>query len=309
LVRGLKAFLGWAGVVISTAISGLWAYWGAFENFHEGWYSQSLAENLLMFVFQYLLFPIIFIGLALVSIRWKKAGLILHAAACGVCAWFFRSASVSVLLPLIILPIAVLGSLYYFGEPAPRKWAYRLILAVPLVILAAISIPQVIKVSQRIDDGDLGLRVVKGNGVTLAWAPRGPGWPDKGVSWEEAQDICEYLSEDGTVLMEEKQNIWRLPTVEEAVRSMALHGVNAGGVWDEETSTARYEQTPDKESPLWDVHSKVIYYWTSDAPENDADQAYIVVYNGGVYTRARTSSQGYLSFRAVKEVRNDEAMP
>jgi hypothetical protein len=29
--------------------------------------------------------------------------------------------------------------------------------------------------------------------------------------------------------MEEEQNIWRLPTAEEAVRSLMLHGENAGG--------------------------------------------------------------------------------
>lgn len=152
------------------------------------------------------------------------------------------------------------------------------------------------------NDHDFGMRIVEGNGVTLAWAPRGPAWPDTGTSWEEAQRLCAYVSEDGTTLMEEKQNFWRLPTVDEAVRSMMIHGENAKGVWYPEQENAVYEHTPDKETPLWDVHSKVIYYWTADTSAKDNRKAYIIVYHGGVYAKRKTDGQSYLSFRAVKEV-------
>ena len=54
------------------------------------------------------------------------------------------------------------------------------------------------------------------------------------------------MSEDGTTIMEDEQNIWRLPTVDEAVRSMMLHGENAGGTWDPEGKNAVYEKIPDK---------------------------------------------------------------
>ncbi|MDD2620798.1 MAG: DUF1566 domain-containing protein [Syntrophomonadaceae bacterium] len=175
---------------------------------------------------------------------------------------------------------------------------------VPLIIVLAISIPQGIKVSNRINDGDLGIRIVEGNEVTLAWAPRGPGWPDRGLSWEEAQNICKHLSEDGLKVMETEQNIWRLPTIDEAVRSMMLHGENAGGVWYAEKEKADYEKTPDKESPLWDVHSKVIYYWTADTSAQDKKQAYIIVYDGGVYDKRKIDHYSYLSFRAVKGVQS-----
>jgi len=40
-----------------------------------------------------------------------------------------------------------------------------------------------------------------------------------------------------------------------------LHGEDAGGIWDPENKKAIYRFTPDKETPLWDSHSKVIYYW------------------------------------------------
>lgn len=297
-----ETVLGWVGVAISVAFSGLWAYWGAFENFHEGWYSGSLLDNLLMLFLQYLSFPIAFALLALIALKWRRVGLAAYLAVGGISAWFFAGAQFSVVGLLIVLPFTVLGFLFFFGNPRPRGWARTLIVLVPLVTVLAISIPQGIKVAQRVDDGDLGLRIFGGNGVTLAWAPRGPGWPDEGMSWEEACERCKYLSADGLTLMETEQNLWRLPTVDEAVRSMALHGENAGGTWDTTTEKASYERMPDKESPLWDVRSKIIYYWTADESPHDADQAYIVVYNGGVYDRKKAFSLGYLSFRAVKEV-------
>lgn len=297
-----KLILGWIGVSITILVSSFWAYWGAFENFHEGWYSISVWKNISIFLFQYMLFTIIFIVLALVTLKWKKIGMLMHLILSVFCIYFFSGANFSVIGLLIIIPFAVLGLIYYFGEPYPKKLAYRLIIFIPLIIVLVISIPQGVKVSKRINDGYFGTRIVEGNGVTLVWAPRGPGWPDKGISWKEAQDICKYISEDGLTIMETEQNIWRLPTVDEAIRSMMLHGENVGGVWHEDEEKAIYDKTPDKESPLWDVHSKVIYYWTSDTTIEDEKQAYIIVYHGGVFGRRKSSRQSYLSFRAVKEV-------
>lgn len=297
-----KTIIGWIGVTITVIFSSIWTYWGAIENFHEGWYSASIWENIFMLIFQYLLFTVIFVLLAVIILKWRRIGLFLHLVLAGFSIYFFSGASFSVLWVLIVIPVVALGLLYYYGEPKPKKWAYRLLIGIPLAITLAISIPQGIKVSRRINDNDFGIRIIEGNGLTLAWAPRGPGWPDKGISWDEAQHICRYLSEDGTNIMEEEQNIWRLPTVDEAVRSMMIHGENAGGVWDPEEERAHYDRIPDKETPLWDVYSKVIYYWTSDTSIKDERQAYIVVYHGGVFDKRKIDGQSYLSFRAVKEV-------
>ncbi len=296
-----KAVLGWIGVSTTIVFSSIWAYWGAFENFHEGWYDVSVWKNIFMLLFQYLLFTIIFVVLALVSLKWKKIGLAAHLLLGVFCIWLFSGASFSVLGLLVVIPFAALGALYYFGEPKPKKWAYRLIIIIPLIIVLAISIPLGINVSKRVNDGDFGMRTVEADGAALDWAPRGPGWPDSGTTWEEARKICRFLSEDGLTVMETEQNIWRLPTVDEAVRSMMLHGENAGGVWDEDEETAIYTMTPDKETPLWDLHSQIIYYWTADTSIKNEDRAYIIVYNGGVYDRNKTAGYGYLSFRAVKE--------
>jgi hypothetical protein len=70
---------------------------------------------------------------------------------------------------------------------------------------------------------------------------------------------------------------------------MMLHGENTGGVWHAQEEKAIYERTPDKESPLWDIHSKIIYYWTADTSAADVNRAYIIVYDGGVYDRRKTS--------------------
>ena len=251
-----RNIIGWIGVGISIAFSSLWAYWGIIENFHEGWYSVSFWENLFMLFFQYLAVTIGFVALGLVSLRWKRIGLAVHVLLAAFCMWFFSGASFQVVGLLIVLPIVGLGVLYFLGDPKPRKLAFRLLPIIPLAIVLAISVPQGIMVSRRINDGNFGARAVIGNGVTLTWAPRGPGWPDKGTNWAEAQRICRFLSEDGTEIMQTEQNIWRLPTVDEAVRSMMLHEVNAGGTWNPDTHKAAYRKTPDKETPLWDVHSK-----------------------------------------------------
>ena len=144
-----KAIIGWTGVSVTVLLSSLWAYWGAIENFHEGWYSTSIWENLFMLLFQYLLFTIVFMVLAVVALRWRRIGLTLHIATAGFSYWFFSGASFSVVGLMIVIPIIALGLLYYFGEPQPKKWAYRIIIIIPLLIILAISLPNVIKVPKE----------------------------------------------------------------------------------------------------------------------------------------------------------------
>ncbi len=60
--------LGWLAVGIATILSSLWAFIGAYESFHEGWYFESLAENLVL-TGKYLGLPLIFIGLAAAALR------------------------------------------------------------------------------------------------------------------------------------------------------------------------------------------------------------------------------------------------
>jgi hypothetical protein len=288
---------GWIAVGISTAITCFWAFWGVIENFHEGWYAESLLSNLgLMFV-QYLSPMLIFMGVTLISIYWPRLGGVLHGIIAFFAAWFFHAFTNPVMF-LLIAPLIGIGALYWFGRPQPRRIAVSLAVCLPMLALIISGIEPVLRVSQRTDDGVLQARMVSGNGVELTWAPDGPGWPRIGADWFTAQQTCQYLSEDGLTPDSEPQHIWRLPTVDEAVRSMARHGRNSAGVWDPDTAQAAYQTTPDKESPLWNIHSQVIYWWT--ATEVDEKHAYIIVYDGKVWPRSKRLAPDYLGFRCVK---------
>jgi hypothetical protein len=290
--------VGWIAVGLSTVITCVWAFWGIFENFHEGWYHESWLSNLGLMFAQYLSPMLIFMGVTLISIYWPRFGAGLHGVLALLAAWFFQVLTNTVMF-LLMLPLIGLGMLYWFGRPRPRRVAVFLAIALPLLTLTISGIGPVLRVSQRLDDGNLQARLVPGNGLSLVWAPDGPGWPRIGADWHKAQEVCQYLSEDGLTVGPMPQRIWRLPTVDEAVRSMARHGKNSGGVWDAETARATYETTPDKESPLWNVHSQVIYWWT--ATEADEDHAYIIVYDGKVWPRSKRFSPDYLGFRCARQ--------
>jgi hypothetical protein len=293
-----RQIVGWIAVALSTAITCFWAFWGIAETFHEGWYYESLLSNLgLMFV-QYLSPMLAFWAVTLVSIRWPRAGAGLHGVLALLVAWFFQAWTNTVLI-FLLLPLLGLGTLYWYGRPRPRKVALLLAAALPLLTLVISGVGPAIRVSQRLDDGNFQDRLVSGNGVDLVWAPEGPGWPRAGTDWHEARQVCQHLNQDGLTVASTPQHIWHLPAVDEAVRSMARHGQNSGGVWDAETAEATYETTPDKESPLWNVHSQVIYWWT--ATEVDQDRAYIIVYDGKVWPRSKEFGPAYLGFRCVRQ--------
>lgn len=294
----LRHRVGWIAVGVSTLLACLWAAWGIIENFHEGWYSRSLVTNLQVMAVQYLPVMALFTVMAAVAARWPRPGGLLHAAGAFGAAWFFRGASWMVLGPFIVGPLILLGAAHWYGRPQPRRRAVGLALILPLITLIVAGVGPAVRVATRRDDGDRGPRRVTAEGVDLVWAPQGPGWPLDGVSWTEARDRCRRLAPDGVTLADTIVDAWRLPTVDEAVRAMARHGVNAGGRWDAGAQRATFARTPDKESPLWDPYSKVIYWWTAD--EVDSAQAMIVVYNGTVWPRPRAARWGYLGFRAVR---------
>jgi len=292
-----QSIMGWVAVGVSAVITCFWAFWGIIENFHEGWYFESLLSNLGLMFAQYLSPMLVFMVVTLVSIFWPRFGGGLHIFFALLAVWFFNAFSNAAIF-LIILPLIGLGLLYWNGCLEPKKLAVSVSIGLPLLTLIIAGVEPVIRVSQRINDGNLNARLVHGNEVDLTWAPDGPGWPHVGGNWFEAKQTCQYLSEDGLTVSSTPQNIWRLPTVDEAVRSMSRHGQNSGGVWDAETGDATYEITPDKESPHWNVYSQVIYWWT--ATDVDEEHAYIIVYDGKVLSRDKQVDLAYLGFRCVR---------
>ncbi|MEJ2448167.1 MAG: hypothetical protein P8Y37_09560 [Anaerolineales bacterium] len=275
----------------------VWAGWGIIENFHEGWYYPTLGMNLGLMLTQYLSPMLIFIGLTLLGIRKPRIAALFHVLIAGLATWFFRTGSIAA-TSLIITPLLGLGVLYWFGKVKQTTLATWVAVGLPIATLVLLGISPAVRVAQRLDDGSLEAQLIVGNGTALIWAPDGPGWPDTGSDWHQAVESCRQLSEDGQTLTGKDQDIWRLPSVEEAVRSLTRAGKNSGGVWDPDPAEASYQVRPDKESPLWKVHSPVIYWWT--ASEVDQDRAYIIVYDGKVWPRSKDFGPDYLGFRCVK---------
>jgi hypothetical protein len=293
-----RVVLGWIAVGSSIIITCFWAFWGVSENFHEGWYYTSLFSNLGLMLVQYLSPMLIFMAVTVIAVFWPRVGGSLYVLAAFLAIGFFQAFTNTVVF-LLLVPLVGLGLLYWFGRPQPRWLALALAVGLPLLTLVIAGAAPAVRVSQRLNDGNLQARDVQGNGVQLIWAPEGPGWPRVGADWQSAQQACRFLDEDGLALAAAPQDIWRLPSVDEAVRSMARHGQNSGGVWNADSAQANYETIPDKESPLWNVHSQVIYWWT--ATEVDAARAYILVYDGRVWPRSKQLDLAYLGFRCVKQ--------
>jgi len=289
----------WIPIGISTLLTCFWAFWGIIENFHEGWYFPTLIENIGLMIIQYLSPMLIFMTLTVIAIYYQKAGAVLHAVLAFFSIWFFRGGNPSTIILVASMFLAT-GILYWFSNFPHKRIAIRIVLGLPLMTLFIAGISPIVRVSQRIDDVNLQAHSVYGNNVMLTWAPIGPGWPREGDDWYESKHACQYLCEDGSSLQISPQNIWRLPTVDEAVHSMMTHGNNSGGVWNSEEMKATYTTRPDKEAPLWNIHSPVIYWWTSS--EIDEKNAWMIEYDGQVWSREKTNSQTYLGFRCVRDI-------
>lgn len=287
-----KKIIGWISVFISILTACFWAFWGIIENFHEGWYYASFLKNIGLMFIQYLSPVIITIALTLIAIRHNKIGALSFIIIGGILSFLVNNAIISI-------PFIFLGVLYWFSDFSHKKWKYRLSLLLPLITLIIMGIEPVIRVSGRINDENFGIRTIEQNDVALVWSPQGLGWPDDGTDWFKADSICKYLTEDGLSIASQPQNIWRLPTVEEAVKSMQRHGVNCKGMLNSK-GEPKYEVDPDKETPLWNPNSKVIYWWTKT--EIDKNNAFIIVYDGKIWKRRKSFGPNYLGFRAVKEI-------
>lgn len=177
---------GWIAVGISTAVTCLWAFWGIIENFHEGWYYDSWWASVGLMLAQYLSPMLLFMGVTVISIFWRRAGGMLHGVLALFAVWFFDAFSNAATF-LLIIPLIGLGVLHWFGRPSSRKFALALAVGLPLLTLIAAGIEPVWRVSQRLDDGNRQARLVSGNGIALIWAPAGPGWPRTGSNWHDAQ--------------------------------------------------------------------------------------------------------------------------
>lgn len=287
-----RQWLGWSAACLMAAATSLWAFWGIIENFHEGWFYYSFWKNAAMMFGQYLSPMLIFMLLGLLSIykpRWGAVLILVTGIYAGLRFgnWFF------------FLPFVPLALLYWFGELPKRKWALLLQVALPLAVLVGFGVEPVYRVSTRYEAPAAGpLQVVFGE-KTITWAPPGPGWSQEPVSWVQATGICARLSDDGLQMTDSTLHSWRLPTVEETVASLNRHGKTIQGQWNGKTGQISFDKMPDKEPPLWETYSPIIYWWTATQP--DTSSAYLVSYSGWVFPNKIRFRPGYYGFRAVKK--------
>ncbi len=344
-------------IALLLVTTSLWMFWGTMEMFYEGWglpFPQPLA---------YLIPAAICLLLSAVAVTWPLIGggiiMVIGGAFTvwwignNISAYGFDLGRLLTLFPVSGMLI-IIGVLFLFedrfrkqrasaGWTPPPQWyrrhfRYLVAIGIPLAIMIGISIGYAPIVLSRVDDGDRGARIIDGNGVTLVWAPAGPGWNWKqdfggypswnslarygvepiGLQKEGPRDttnatqaemdstcLCCYLTEDGLTLMDEPQHIWRMPTTDEIVRSLVIHNENAGCTWDSGSVQAQCDKTPDKETPLWAPDQEPIYYWTAD--QASYRNAYYVSYNGWVHHQPKSWGNPRHGYRCVKEVDSDPA--
>jgi len=376
-LKGWSAIPGWIASLTMIALTTFWTYWGIAEMYHEGWWGAwvnrlpYLAPVAVCLVPTLAAFRWPIVGGAVIVAfgifgGWFFANIaIIFAAMVGIGALFIvhgillrRSAhpdggadssptrtaettnsdteAVDTLnQPRRRQPAA--------SAPGPSPWWRRnlrfvLALGLPFLTTVGVSAANLPIVLTRIDNGDRSAQLIKGNGLTLVWAPEGPGWnyrqPWGGYpSWQAvalygvepvgfddkpgygrradrtifataadmtATQLCRYLSEDGTEIQDTVQDIWRMPTTDEIVRSLARHGHNAGCRWDGNVPVpVDCEIRPDKESPLWSTDSPAIYYWTAD--EGGERDGVFVSYNGWVNATYKLGGNPRHSYRCVRD--------
>lgn len=324
----LPGYIATGLLIIATS---LWTFWGMGEMYYEGW-GLPFPTPL-----RYLIPPAICMALTLVVLTWPSLGgwLIVSVGAIFTIWWWMAAAEQGWLdwkWVLTTSPVSLIliltGVLFLFegrrkrklrqeGWTPPKSWVgrnlrYIVAVVVPLIVAIGVLAFYVPYVLSRVDDGNRGMRLIEGNGVTLIWAPQGPGWnwkQDWGgyPSWDHlalygaepvgfgeklgykgkhakkedmmVTGLCRYLSEDGKTLMDEPQDIWRMPTTEEIVRSLVSGGQNAGCRWDGKSGSATCQKQPNKGTPLWASDQEAIYYWSRD--QYNQQEAWYVPYTGG----------------------------
>jgi hypothetical protein len=334
---------GYIAIGLLIAVTTFWTYWGVGEAYHEGWWGAWYNP------LPYLLPAVALLVLTLVGIKWPRQGgwvIIITGAAIFV-GWLVMSefSLINLFLAFLLGGLAALvGVLFLFearrrrkayseGRAFSNKWfrrnlSYLTAVGLPLLVTIAFSAYWLPIVLSREDDGDRSARLIEGNGVTLVWAPEGPGWNQQYYSWNaiafygvspvgfgkkpgyenrnatledmNQTGLCCYLSADGLMVMDEPKYIWRMPTADEIVSSLVRHSNNAGCSWDGKSESAVCPVLPDKETPLWATDKPPIYYWAAD--EYSERDAYYVSYNGkGISHQPKSWGNQRHGYRFVRE--------
>jgi hypothetical protein len=331
---------GYLATGLLTLATGLWTFWGVGEMYYEGWWGQwtnrlpYLTPMAICWVFAFLALTwprfggwvIFLVGGAFTAWRWVMQAHLGGLTLAWASGWFPISGIFILIGILFLLVGRYRQQQHAMGLQGYTQWWRRntsyLVVFIPSVLTAigvtALFAPLLLS---RYDDGDRGARLIEGNGVSLVWAPAGPGWSEgigpsqeagellsgANLSWNaiafygirpvgfgekpgslerdateadmRVTGLCRYLSADGSALMAEPQNIWRMPTTDEIVRSLVRRGQNARCSWNGTSDQAKCLVQPNKDTPLWGPDASPIYYWSAD--EHDQEMAWYVPYTGG----------------------------
>ncbi len=345
---------GYLATGLMLVATGLWAFWGFMELYYEGWGQPGLQP------LAYLVPAAVFVGFWLLAeARPRVGGWLIIVFGLLLTAWVLSmqlrrgSPTLAGLLswfPVTAMAVLV-GALFVVAgrrragaheAPAERGWPrrnLRFLLPPGTVLLIGVVCTALNRhVFFRTDDGDRGARLIEGNGVSLVWAPAGPGWArseggiGRNLSWDqiarygmepvgfgekpgceghatradmERYGLARYLAADGVTLVDEPRNVWRMPTVDEIVRSLVRDGENAGCTFEGERGRATCEASPDKETPLWAPDYPFIYMWA--AGQHDDARAYYVGYNGSVGYQPKSWGNPRHGHRFVREPLPGEA--
>lgn len=192
--RIVPRLLGLIASLLMIVLTALWTIWGVAEMYHEGWWGAWYNRLAYLVPVAVLLIP------ALVAFSWPIVGGILICA-----VGLFATIAFGFGVSLIGIAIVIVGVLFIIdgilkrqtslGDTGDtrwlfRKWRYLLLIGIPAIVLIIVSALNLPVVLSRIDDGERGERLIEGNGISLVWAPEGPGWnwrqPWGGYpSWQE----------------------------------------------------------------------------------------------------------------------------
>jgi hypothetical protein len=259
---------------------------------------------------------ILLVGGAFAAWRWVRQTQLGLLTLCWALGWFPISGAFIAVGVLFLLEGRYRRQRCAEDRAAVKRWRrYVIALTPPLLTAIGVTVLFVPLLLARYNDDDRSARRIEGNGVALIWAPESPGWnwhPLKGVgrypSWDDlalygvppvgihearkleqgehapqaamrATGLCRYLSADGFTLMPEPQDIWRMPTTDEIVRSLVREGISAGCTWDGKSTSADCQRQPNKDAPLWAPDESPIYFWAAD--EYNVRETWYVPYTGG----------------------------
>ncbi|MFL5242319.1 MAG: hypothetical protein ACJ8FY_09445 [Gemmataceae bacterium] len=135
-----RIYVGWSAVAFNLIVSWLWVFWGAVETFHEGWYYGLLGLHLMWNLASF--GPVLIaILLGLLGLRWPRLGGLAYFLLGGICGFWLLFGGPTT-WPRVGFPLAVLmtggcgviGLLFWFGQPRPRRLAYHLTWSLPVAV-------------------------------------------------------------------------------------------------------------------------------------------------------------------------------